>query len=68
MCLEMTKAIFIIKRMWNTFWVCLNRSAESATGAISVALHSVSQVLKNDPSLKKTCYEKSQVDYGVKLL
>ena len=49
----MTKAIFIIKRMWNTFWVCLTRSAESATEATSLALHSDSHALKKDPSLKR---------------
>ena len=33
--------------MWNTFSVCLSCSAESATEAISLALHSVSHRLKS---------------------
>ena len=31
--------------MWNTVSVCLSRSAECATEAISLALHSVSHAL-----------------------
>ena len=32
--------------MWNTFSVCLSRSAENATKVISLALHSISHFLK----------------------
>ena len=35
-----------LKSMWNTFSVCLSRSTESATEAISLALHSVPHALK----------------------
>ena len=36
-----------LKAMWNTFSACLSRSAENATEAISLALHSVSHRLKS---------------------
>ena len=35
-----------LKTFWNIFSVCLSRSVESATEAISIALHSVSHALK----------------------
>ena len=37
--------------LWNTFLVCLFRSAESATEVISLALHSVLHILNNDQEL-----------------
>ena len=36
-----------LKTMWNTFSVCLSHSAENATEALSLVLHSVSHRLKS---------------------
>ena len=36
-----------VKTIWNTFSMCLSCSAESASEAISLALHSVSHALKD---------------------
>ena len=42
-----------LKAMWNTFSACLSRSAENATEAISLALHSVSHRLKVECCLER---------------
>ena len=45
-----------IKSIRNTFSVRLSRSAESATEAISVALHSVSHALNGQSLMQSGCY------------